>query len=184
MVAWQIYDGKTVSALDKWREGANKTMRGNDAISFSLLWLEIAVLRVSKRGLAAVKSTCTAFASCAVKDDIKMWFQNSHTHTIEIVSTHYCTTFFLSTRWDLRRLETETCWFCQLRAATFCLPTSRFENSGHLRFYCNKNSWDFVQQKFFARQNCKCGYTYTCCCVSFFLCYDINIGITLGILLG
>ena len=89
MVASQIYDGKTVSALDKWREGANKTMRGNDAISFSLLWLEIAVLRVSKRGLAAVKSTCTAFASCAVKDDIKMWFQNSHTHTIEIVSTHY-----------------------------------------------------------------------------------------------
>ena len=63
-----------------------------------------------------------------------MWFQNSHTHTI-----------LFPTNWDLRRLETETCW--RLLASSSCttsycqLPDLRPAATG-----------DFVQHTFLLQE--------------------------------
>ena len=86
---WQRRDSKYVRQMN----GRCKDNRAGKwhLLPLTLLWLKIAILRVSKCGLTAVKSTWIVFTH-AIEDGIEMWFQNSHSHTIEIVSTHCITT--------------------------------------------------------------------------------------------
>ena len=147
MVAWQIYDGKTVSlSADKWTEGGNKTMCGETTPSPSHFFGWKLPFYAKSQSVALLRSKVHAqcLHICSQRWHWDVMSKFTHTHN----GNHLFALLF-PTNWDLRRLETETCWrlLASSSCATSCCqlpdlrPARPAEISCNTTFCCSRKKW-------------------------------------------